>query len=191
VSERAPNGHGDVEERSATLSRRHFTRRVGALSAGVTVAGLVPSAAAEVRAQQGKHPNVALIEEYYAADGGNDLDAMRNRFFASDIVWRIPGHHPLAGVKRGVDEVVAFFGQFARARFRAETVFLEANDEWVVDLHRGWSEAGPGIDMMWALAFRVRDGTIVKAVNYPGDQHAADRFFWAMYPLKPIPDRLA
>jgi hypothetical protein len=26
---------------------------------------------------------------------------------------------------------------------------------------------------------------------YMSDQHAADNFFWAVYALKPIPDRLA
>jgi uncharacterized protein len=100
-------------------------------------------------------------------------------------------HHPLAGTKRGVDEVVAFFGQSGRAGFKGQTIFLEANDEWVVDLHRGWSEAGPGLDEMWALAFRIRDGKIAEAVNYPGNQHAADTFFWSVFRLKPLPDRLA
>jgi ketosteroid isomerase-like protein len=142
-------------------------------------------------AQATKHPNVELIEQFYAAYGSNDLDALRNRFFAPDIAWHIPGHHPLAGTKRGVDEVIAFFAQLGRAGFKAQTVFLEANDEWVVDLHRGWSEAGPGLDEMWALAFRVRDGKIAEAVNYPGNQHAADAFFWSVYRLKPLPERLA
>jgi len=27
---------------------------------------------------------------------------------ANDIAWTIPGHHPLAGTKRGIDEVLAF-----------------------------------------------------------------------------------
>jgi hypothetical protein len=26
---------------------------------------------------------------------------------AKDIVWRIPGHHPLSGEKQGVEEVLA------------------------------------------------------------------------------------
>jgi ketosteroid isomerase-like protein len=141
--------------------------------------------------QSAKHPNVDLIERYYDAYGRNDLAALRDQFFAPDIRWQIPGHHPLAGTKQGLDEVIAFFAQLGRAGFRAQTLFLEANDEWVVDLHRGWSETGPGLDQTWALAFRIRDGKIAEAVNYPGDQHAADAFFWAVYRLKPLPDRLA
>jgi ketosteroid isomerase-like protein len=141
--------------------------------------------------QTTKHPNVLFIERYYAAYARNDLEALRTEFFAPDIRWHIPGHHPLAGVKVGVDEVVAFFAELGRAGFRAEPLFLEANDAWVVDVHRGWTEFGPGLDQTWALAFRVQNGKIVEAINFPGDQHAADRFFWAIYPLKPLPDRLA
>jgi hypothetical protein len=31
----------------------------------------------------------------------------------------------------------------------------------------------------------------VEAINFAGDQHAADAFFWRVYPLADIPDRLA
>ncbi len=44
---------------------------------------------------------------------------------------------------------------------------------------------------LWALLFRIENGRIVEAVNFPGDQHAADVFFWRVYALKPIPDRLS
>jgi hypothetical protein len=57
---------------------------------------------------------------------------------------RSPGHHPLSGSKHGVDEVLAFFDALAAAGFKADTYFLEANDEYVVDIHRGYSTAGVG-----------------------------------------------
>jgi uncharacterized protein len=63
---------------------------------------------------------------------------------ADDVEWTIPGHHPLSGTKRGVDEVMAFFAALAVAGFRADTYFLESNDEHVVDIHRGYSTLGHG-----------------------------------------------
>jgi ketosteroid isomerase-like protein len=137
-----------------------------------------------------EHPNVALIRRYYQAYGTGDLNALRP-FFAADIRWTIPGHHPLAGTKKGVEEVLAFFRELGRAGFRAETLCVAADGEWVVDLHRGWSTAPAGLDILWTLAFRIRGQRIVEAVNFPGDQHAADAFFWRVYPLAPLPDRLA
>ncbi|NJL37616.1 MAG: SnoaL-like domain-containing protein [Leptolyngbyaceae cyanobacterium RM2_2_4] len=137
------------------------------------------------------HPNVAIVQRYYQAYGRGDVEAVRE-IFAPDITWTIPGHHPLAGTKRGVDEVLAFFEELDKAQFRAEVLFLGGNDNYVVDVHRGWSnlEQGENIDELWALLFRIENDYIVEAINFPGNQHAADTFFWKTYDLKPIPDRL-
>ncbi|HEY9636538.1 MAG TPA: nuclear transport factor 2 family protein [Coleofasciculaceae cyanobacterium] len=137
-----------------------------------------------------EHPNVAIIKRYYDAYGKGDIATVRE-IFAPDIVWRIPGHHPLSGAKRGVDEVLAFFQQLGKAKFRAEVLFLGGNDSYVVDVHRGWSNLErDNIDQLWALLFRIKEGRIAEATNFPSDQHTADAFFWQVYALKPIPDRL-
>jgi ketosteroid isomerase-like protein len=110
---------------------------------------------------------------------------------APDVVWRIPGHHPLSGPKHGVDEVLAFFDQLARADMKAEPYAQAVTDDYVLDFHRGWSEAGAKMDTTWCLAFRFVDGRIQEVTNLCADQHVADQFFWSVYALKPIPDRLA
>ncbi|POM25945.1 SnoaL-like domain protein [Actinomadura rubteroloni] len=170
----------------ADISRATLLRAATVGAAGVAASVAVPRAA-----EAGEHPNVALIRGYYAAYAAGDLTALRERYFAPGIRWTIPGHHPLAGTKEGVDEVLAFFAELARAGFRAETIFLAADGDWVVDLHRGWSTRPKGLDIMWALAFRVERNRIAEAVNYPGDQHAADAYFWKRYPLADLPGRLA
>ena len=38
--------------------------------------------------------------------------------------------------------------------------------------------------------YTIKDGKIAKVQVYTADQHGVDRYFWAMYDLKPIPDRL-
>jgi hypothetical protein len=134
------------------------------------------------------HPNTTLIREYYAAYAEGDLRALR-RFFARDIRWTIPGHHPLAGTKHGVDEVLAFFSALGRAGFRAELLALAADGDWVLDLHRGWSTTPEGLDITWVLAFRVEGRRIAEAVSFASDQHAADAYFWRTFPLAPLPAR--
>ncbi|KAB2345563.1 nuclear transport factor 2 family protein [Actinomadura rudentiformis] len=165
--------------------------RAGGLSAAAAAAAAAVGSATPAAAAGREHPHVTLIRNYYAAYAAGDTAAMRERFFAPDIMWTIPGHHPLAGTKRGVNEVIAFFEQLGRAGMKAEPIFLAADGDWVVDLHRGWSTTPEGLDQVWALAFRIKNGRIVEAVNYPGDQHAADAYFWRVYPLAPIPKRLA
>ncbi|MER8386293.1 nuclear transport factor 2 family protein [Mesorhizobium sp. M1428] len=136
--------------------------------------------------------NIQLIKDYYAAYATGNPEAVRS-FLAPDIVWRIPGHHPLAGDKRGPDEVVAFFRGLAEGKFKAEPIFFQAQGNLVVDVHRGRSNvgSGPEIDQFYALMFRIKDGKIAEAQNFLTDMYQSDAFYWAHYPLKPLPGRLA
>jgi hypothetical protein len=135
--------------------------------------------------------NIALIKKYYEAYGTGDAEKVAV-FFADDIIWRIPGHHPLSGEKHGKEEVTAFFAELAKANFKAEPIFFGADGDFVVDVHRGWSnvEGYPNVDTMWTLVFRIKDGKIAEVTNLCADQHAADTFFWSFYKLAPIPKRL-
>jgi ketosteroid isomerase-like protein len=139
-----------------------------------------------------KDPKIQAIDAFFAAYASYDLDQMR-KVLADDIEWTIPGHHPLSGAKRGVEEVAAFFTQLGKAGFQADPLFLEANDEYVVDIHRGWTTEGVGqVDTLWALVWHFNaDGKADRVVNLSGDQHQMDAFVWNNYPLAPIPARLA
>lgn len=169
------------------LTRASLLRGLGVTAAGAAALLTIPAAHAEPNEQ---HPNVRLIQDYYAAYGSGDHAKLRG-LFAEDIRWTIPGHHPLSGIKSGVDEVLAFFAELGRAGFRAEPIFLAADNDWVLDLHRGWSTNPEGLDILWALAFRISNGRIAEAINFAADQHAADNYFWRVYKLAPIPERLA
>ena len=140
----------------------------------------------------GKDPKLEAIDAFFAAYASYDLDRMR-KVLADDIEWTIPGHHPLSGTKRGVEEVAAFFTQLGKAGFQADPLFLETNDEYVVDIHRGWTTEGVGqVDTLWALVWHFNaDGKVDRVVNLSGDQHQMDAFVWSNYPLAPIPARLA
>ena len=143
--------------------------------------------------QAGDRANVAVVQRFYEGYAGQDMEKIRE-VLAEDVTWLIPGHHPLAGLKRGADEIVAFFNQLAKANFQAEVISLSASEDWVVDVHRGWGEYGEAtLDMNWVLAYRIRDGKIAEVQNFAADQHAADLFFWRVWgdSLKPLPDRLA
>jgi uncharacterized protein len=137
-----------------------------------------------------KHPNLQTIEDFFTAYAAKDVARVRE-VLAPDITWFIPGHHPLAGMKKGADEVLAFFDQLAKAEFKAQPLAIAVDGDYVIDHHRGWSEVGPGLDVLWALAFKFEDGRIASVVNLCADQHKADEFFWSVYQLKPVPDRLA
>lgn len=171
------------------LSRADVLRGLGVTAVGVAAGSLLGAGTATATPKPHEHPNVRLIKDYYAAYASGDVNRLRG-FFADDIRWTIPGRHPLSGTKVGADEVLAFFGQLAKAGFKADPIFLAADGDWVVDLHRGWSTAPEGLDITWALAFRIVDGRIAEAINFAADQAAADTYFWQNYELAAIPTRL-
>jgi uncharacterized protein len=92
-----------------------------------------------------------------------------------------------------IEAIAAFFTQLGKAGFQADPLFLEANDEYVVDVHRGWTTEGVGqVDTLWALVWHFNaDGKADRVVNLSADQHQMDAFVWNNYPLAPIPARLA
>lgn len=101
--------------------------------------------------------NLSKIQDFFAAYASKDVSAVKDAL-SEDIIWRIPGHHPLAGDKRGITEVLAFFDQLAKAGFQAQPIVVVEQGDFVVDHHRGWSTAGSGLDLMWCLVFRSRAG---------------------------------
>lgn len=181
------------------MIRRHLFKLIAFMLAAACVAGLLlnpqlsmsnPSPKASESTEQA---NTQLIKDYYAAYAAGDLNKIKS-FFAPNIVWRIPGHHPLAGEKRGPDEVAAFFTQLGKGKFKADPIFFQAQGDYVVDIHRGWSnveDKGSQVDQLYTLLFTIKNGKIIEAQNFVTDQYQADDFFWRMYPLKPLPARLA
>ena len=139
-----------------------------------------------------REQKLAAIQEFFAAYGEHDRDRI-GAVLAASVTWTIPGHHPLSGTKHGVDEVLAFFDALAAAGMKAETYFLEASDEYVVDIHRGWSTAGEGeVNTDWALVWHFDDdGKVDRVTNLSGDQHQMDSYIWANFELAPLPQRLA
>ncbi|MCJ8307429.1 MAG: nuclear transport factor 2 family protein [Hyphomicrobiales bacterium] len=136
--------------------------------------------------------NMKVVQDFFAAYGKGDLKAIA-AVMDEDVLWHIPGRHPLSGTKNGRDEVLAFFAQLGVAQFKADPIFFGADEDVVVDIHRGWSnaEGKPNVDTTWALVYRIVDGKIVEATNLSADQDAANAFFWSQYQLAPVPERLA
>ncbi len=144
----------------------------------------------DVTSKTNADSNVAVVKEFFRYYKKGDIVGLRS-VLDNKVEWVVPGHHPLAGTKKGIEEVIAYYKQLQKANFKAEILILEANDDYVIDCHRGWAKYGDHkLDMNWVLFYQLRKGKIISLQNFPGNQHAADDFFWKVYKLKEIPDRL-
>ncbi|NJR49617.1 MAG: nuclear transport factor 2 family protein [Leptolyngbyaceae cyanobacterium CSU_1_3] len=57
--------------------------------------------------------SVEVVEKMYHCFKSGDMATLKAEVFAEDLKWHLPGHHPLAGTKHGIDEVLAFLGVYA------------------------------------------------------------------------------
>ena len=136
---------------------------------------------------------MAVVDRMYQCFGTGDMATLKNEVFASDIEWALPGHHPLSGVKRGADEVLAFFGALMAVGINVDNVsFGTIGDDRVVETHSGHGTV-EGQDYLFPTCsvYTIRDDKIAHVQVYTADQHGVDDFFWKANALKPLPDRLA
>lgn len=134
-----------------------------------------------------------VVARMYECFNKADLDTIKKEIFAEDLEWNLPGRHPLAGVKHGADEVLAFFHQLNKSGIQVDLVKIDAwGDDTVVEVHRGHGECkGFKLDALNCTHYHVNSANkIYKVQVYMGDQHAADNFFCNVFEYKPIPDRL-
>jgi uncharacterized protein len=136
---------------------------------------------------------VRLVQNMFDCLRKHDFARLREDVLAPDIVWRLPGRHPLAGVYHGVNAVLTVFGLPTLTNHRMELKRIDTfGTDGVIELHhsRDETESGVTLDVTNCTLYTTKDGKIVEAQVFVSDQYQEDNFFWAAYKLAPIPTRL-
>ena len=128
------------------------------------------------------HPNLTLINDFFTAYGNNDYAAIK-KVLAEDILWHIPGEHPLSGTKKGIDAVLNFFKALDKGLFKAEPIIMGVNEKFVIDCHRNWSnlEDTENLNAMSCLLWRIENNIIKEVHNFPENQKEVNSFFNKLY----------
>lgn len=137
--------------------------------------------------------NVEVVHKMYGCFKTGDMETLKNEVFAPDIVWHLPGHHPLAGTKNGVGEVLAFFGKLRTLGAQVTPLEMgELSNGGVAEIYKAHAD-GDGVSMeaFNCNYYTIKDGKITEVQVLMADQHNYDAFISAMVKLKPLPDRLA
>lgn len=137
--------------------------------------------------------NVEVVEKMYHCFKTGDMDTLRAEVFAEDIVWNLPGHHPLAGTKHGIAEVLGFFKALRTLGLQVSPLGMgELSSGGVAEVYRAHGEVnGAKLEAFNCNYYTIRDGKIAEVQVLMADQHGYDAFAWAAVSLAPIPDRLA
>ena len=133
------------------------------------------------------HPNLDLIDSFFAAYGERDFVALRE-VLAEQATWTFPGHHAVSGTHAGVDAIVALFdtiGSFmVSSNVSVEKLVVGANDAYVAECqHIRTSRAdGPNLDQQLCVLWSFAGGKIVSGQHLAADQDALDAFYTAALP---------
>ncbi len=104
------------------------------ISQAFTISLALFSAGASMAASPGE--NKQVVADYYAAYASGDMNRVAG-FLPMISNGTFPAIIHLPGTKRGRNEVAAFFRELGKSGFRAELIALMADENWVVDMHRG------------------------------------------------------
>jgi hypothetical protein len=136
--------------------------------------------------------NVDLIYQLDRYLRAGDADRIRAELLHPDVVWHVPGHHPLAGEHHGVDEVIGYLLGLARTGIEFSDMHCgQLCDGSVAEKAIGRAELdGERFELPVAVNYTITNNKIADVRVHPGDQHALDRFVWAAVALRPVTDRL-
>jgi ketosteroid isomerase-like protein len=137
--------------------------------------------------------NTDLVAKMYELFAKGDMDSIRNDIFAPNIVWTMPGRHPLSGRMEGVDAVLSFFGALFKAGIVVEDAhFGELDDGTVVEKHLGHGDVdGKRYYFPTCTSYGIKDGRIVNVQVHNGDYPTVEEYMYKVFKLKDIPARLA
>ena len=123
------------------------------------------------------HPNALAYHRTVEAFRQGDLDTVAS-LMAEDVVWHVPGDHPLAGDHVGRERVLELLGRLGPLGFTIREHDVFANDEHLCALSFiGARREGLEVETRVVSVFHFRDGQQTERWFYPEDAVTLNRIF--------------
>lgn len=123
------------------------------------------------------HPNVLAYIKTVEAFRHGDLDAVAS-LIAEDVVWHVPGDHPLAGEYEGRKRLLEFLARLGPLGFTIREHDVFADDEHLCALSFiGAHREGLEVETRVVSVFHFRDGRQTERWFYPDDAVAWNSIF--------------
>ncbi len=106
-----------------------------------------------------------------------DLDAVAS-LIAEDVVWHVPGNHPLAGDSEGRDRVLQLLASLRPLGFTLREHDVFGDDDHVCALsYMGARRDSLEVETRVVSIFHFRDGRQTERWFYPDDAMASNSIF--------------
>ena len=127
-----------------------------------------------------------LVQQAYDALASGDQEKIR-KYWADDMIWLVPGHNPLSGLKRGLDGFLGFMqevGRLSGNSFRMNREAIMISNDASADVTRNvGNRAGDEtrkLDINVIHYLRWRDGKVIEGRGAIfGDGTAQYDAFWS------------
>jgi len=122
-----------------------------------------------------------LVRKGYQAFNSGDLDTLAS-LFSADVTQHVPGHGPLAGTYKGVDNVLGYYGRLAEltdGTFRAHLVDVHGDGQGhVVAVHQLSSQRhGTKRVVRGSIVFTFVGDRVTDLLELHGDLPGDDAYF--------------
>lgn len=164
------------------MSRRALMTSAGTIAAVASSAALFPN---QPRAQSSStketlmsaEQSAELVRRGYHAFNTADVPLLK-QIMDANCSWETPGKSPIAGQRKGIDNVLGHFGTYGGGTdgtFKAGLQYVTADaDGRVVGVHRNTgARKGRTLDTLCCTVFQVKDGRVVS-----GKEHFFDLYNW-------------
>ena len=123
------------------------------------------------------HPNALAYIRTVEAFRDRDFEIIAS-LIAEDVVWHLPGDHPLAGDWEGRDQLFQLFAELGRLGFTIREHDVFADDDHVCALsYIGARRDGLEVETRAVSIFHYRDGRQTERWFYPDDVVAWNSIF--------------
>lgn len=128
----------------------------------------------------GIQEDAAVVRRGYEAFNAGDVETLKG-LFAPDAVYHVGGSGGLAGDKKGLEEIVAYFGElFSRSAGTAKVELRDviAGEQHTVSLQTAEAQRnGKSMKQEGVLVFTLRDGKVTEASEFQEDTARASDFW--------------
>ena len=129
--------------------------------------------------------NQNIVDKYFEAYAKHDFNGIK-QVMSENVTWYFLGQHPLAGVKKGIDEVVAFYDKvgeiMAKSNPKIDKLIVAENDNYLIECIHSKTNRGDGnnIDHYACALWTFEDGKIIEGRHFFSDPQAVDKYFTAL-----------
>jgi ketosteroid isomerase-like protein len=126
--------------------------------------------------------NQEIVNKFFEAYSKRDMNGIK-QVMAENASWTFLGQHKLAGIKNGVEEIIAFFDTMSsimsKSKPAVNKLVTGSNDNYLVECQhiKTNREDGINIDHQVCVLWTFENVKIISGRHFFADPGTADRFF--------------